>query len=109
MEHVTVSIDETNGEYTFLVSDLTRGLLDATSTVKRASRVEPVSMVLRGLFYALRVVFGEYGRTGDWTRTWGCEWRVNLTPVNGPILPETYTIRQKAIDAEIIWLETNFL
>jgi len=109
MEAFTVSVNDTTGEYTFLVSEGTRGLLDATSTVKRASNVEPVSIALRGIFYALRAIFGEYGRVSDFTRIWGCSWRVNLHPVNGPILPGVYRDRQKAIDAEIVWLEENFL
>src|SRR6185437_898121 len=108
MNHVTVSLDESTGDYTFLVSDDTRSLLDATSTVRRAYHVEPVNPIARAAFYTLRALFGEYGRVASFTRVWGCLWRVNLSPVNGPILPDTYRDRQKAIDAEIIWLENNF-
>jgi len=109
MEQFTVSIDDCTGESKFLVSELSAFLLDASSQVKRASHVEPVSVPFRLLFYVLRFLFGEYGRVASFTRRWCIQWRVNLEPVNGPILPGTWKDRQLAIDAEIAWLETNFL
>lgn len=109
MEHVTISIDDNTGNITFLVSELSRVFLDDTSTVKRASNVEPVNVLLRGAFYMLRFAFGEYGTVGEFTRVWPCAWRVNLSPVDGPILPELYSNRGEAIEAEIVWLEKNFL
>jgi hypothetical protein len=83
--------------------------MDETSVTARASHVEPVNGALRMLFYALRAVFGEYGRMGAFTRTLPCLWRVNLCPVTGPILPITYRDRSQAIQAEIEWLEENWL
>lgn len=109
MEHLTVSVDDSTGEAQYLVSELSHFLIEDGSTIERASHVEPVSIALRCLFYALRALFGEYGHMASFTRAWGCKWQVNLAPVNGPMLPETYRDRQKAIDAEIAWLETNFL
>ena len=109
MEQFTVSIDDSTGEARFLVSPETSFLLDESSTIKRASHVEPVNFALRLLFYALRSFFGEYGRMATFTRSWCIQWRVNLNPVNGPILPNVFTCRQTAIDAEIVWLENNFL
>ena len=109
MEQFTVSIDDATGEARYLVSDASRFLFETGSTVERASHVEPVSRALRVLFYALRELFGEYGRMASFTRAWGCQWRVNLSPVNGPMLPGTWNDRADAIKAEILWLETNFL
>ena len=68
----------------------------------------------------------------DWTRTWGCLWRVNTAPVGGPILTwddvwtakgasswagrlsqshqiATWRDRQVAIDAEVAFLNDYFL
>jgi hypothetical protein len=109
MEHVTISIDDNTGNVTFLVSELSRVFLDDTSTVRRASHVEPVNVLLRGAFYLLRFAFGEYGKVSAFTRVWCCKWRVNLSPVNGPVLPVFYSNRGYAITAEIEWLENNFL
>ena len=109
MNHVTFRIDDSNGDVTFLVNELTSPFIDDTSTVLRASHVEPVNRMIRAVFYTLRALFGEYSRIGAYTRTWGCTWRINLAPVNGPILPTAYRERAKAIDAEIAWLEENFL
>lgn len=108
-EHITVSIDDLTGETRFLVSELSRFLLDESSTVKRASHVEPVSKVLRKAFYMLRDTFGETGTIAELTRKLPCLWRVNLSPINGPILPNVYRDRSQAIDAEIVFLEKHFL
>ena len=109
MKHITFSIDDSTGEMSFLVNEDTRAFLDDTSIVRRASHVEPRNLFLRVLFYTLRGICGEYGRIEEFTRTWVCVWRVNLAPVNGPILPAVYYNRQCAIDAEIEWLEAHFL
>jgi hypothetical protein len=109
VEQFTVSIDDCTGESKFLVNELSSFLLESGSTIKRASHVEPVSIPLRLLFYVLRYLFGEYGKVASFTRFWSVQWRVNLSPVNGPILPTVFDDRDKAIEAEIVWLETNFL
>ena len=109
MEQFTVSIDDCSGESKFLVSELSAFLLESGSEIRRASHVEPVNIPLRLFFYLLRLLFGEYGRMASFTRDWCIQWRVNLTPVNGPVLPQTFSDRSKAIDAEIAWLETNYL
>lgn len=108
MDRFTVTIDD-SGEARFLVSEISSFLLDESSTIRRASHVEPVNVILRCVFYTLRFLFGEYGKMGQFTRIWPCMWRVNLSPVNGPILPDVYRNRNQAINAEIVWLETNFL
>jgi hypothetical protein len=105
----TVSIDEATGDTKFLVNDLSRGLVDETSRVQRASHVEPYSFLLRLFFHGLRIVFGEDGRIGDWTRNWNCYWRVNLAPVGGPTSLVAIKPRMYAINAEVDWLNENFL
>jgi hypothetical protein len=112
MEHAnrfTVSIDDSTGDYQFLVSDLSACLLDDTSTVRRASHVEPVNLLARKSFYLLRKLFGDTGKISNLTRKYPGLWRVNLAPINGPILPDTYKVRSEAINAEVTYLEKNFL
>jgi hypothetical protein len=109
MNTVTFSIDESTGNTIFLVDEETKAFLDYSSTVRRASNVEPVFLPLRLAFKALRYQFGETGRVSDWTRNWNCLWRVNLAPVHGPILPIDFANRQTAIDWEVKWLNENFL
>lgn len=108
-ERFTVSIDDSTGDYSFLLSNLSVSLLDESSIVNRASHVEPCNILARMAFYALRAMFGESGRVSEVTRAYPGLWRVNLSPVNGPILPHAYSVRQDAIDAEVHWLEANFL
>ena len=107
--HITFSVNDNTGNVKFLVSDYTLSFLDDSSIIKRASHVEPINYFIRSIFYVLRSLFGEHSLVGNFTRTWPCLWRVNLAPVNGPILPSVYSNRQEAIDAEIEWLENNFL
>lgn len=105
---ITVSI-ATDGTIRFLVTPDSHCLMTATSTVYRASHVEPVNRALRFLFYALRTRTSDTGLVATFTRLWPCLWRVNLSPVNGPILPDTYRNRKQAIAKEIQWLTVNFL
>ena len=97
------------GTLTFLVNEDTEALLNATSTVRRASNVHPVNKTLRGLFYLLRAKYGEKGRVAQFTRLWPCLWQVDLAPVGGPVLPQVWRDRQAAIDAEVVWLQRNFI
>lgn len=105
----TVSVDDSTGDYQFLVSDISSPLIDATSTVRRASHVFPWNPLLRVFFKVLRVLFGDKGVIARFTREWPCKWQVNLSPVNGPIIPIEWASRQSAINCEIQWLEDNFL
>ncbi|NWC84306.1 hypothetical protein HX798_29100 [Pseudomonas putida] len=41
---------------------------------KRVSKIIPDNFFLRGLFYILRIGFGEVGVVSDWTRSWRCTW-----------------------------------
>jgi hypothetical protein len=105
----TVSIDDTTGEYQFLLSNLSACLLDETSNVRRASHVEPVNRLARLCFYLARRTFGDTGRVANLTRRYPGLWRVNLAPIDGPVLPGVYSIRSEAIQAEVSYLEENFL
>ena len=109
MNHITFSIDDSTGDTTFLLNDDTRAFVDSTSVIKRASHVEPVNLFIRIVFYTIRFLFGEHGRAGDFTRQWPCRWRVNLSPVGGPLIPVEWASRQSAINFEVRWLEENFL
>ena len=82
-----------------------------------------INVALRIAFYVLRW-FGDKTHVADWTRGWGCLWRVNASPVGGPILRlkhvlkdcpwpiedhiATWCNRQDAIDAEIEFLNDWF-
>ena len=105
---IVFSIDE-QGDVKFLVSDATRPFLDETSKVQRASHVEPWNIPLRWAFYAIRKVCGEYGKMAEFTRKWPCYWRVNLSPVGGPIVPVEFANRDSAIEFEVDWLNHYFL
>lgn len=106
MEKIIITIED--GVTRFLVNEQTAGLVE-DGVVRRASHVEPVNPILRGLFHALRSVFGEKGNLATFTRFWPCLWRVNLSPIGGKVLHGTWKDRQSAIDSEIEWLNSNFI
>lgn len=111
----TVTIDE-NGDILFLATDSNDIFLEDTQTItKRASHVEPAPRYERWLFHFLRAIFGDKGRVSDWTRQWNTLWRIDTSPVGGPILRDAdgdiryWFNRQAAIDAEIAFLNDWFL
>lgn len=108
MGTIVISITE-DGDTRCLVSPDTQVFLSEESVIRRASNVEPVSYTLRAAFYVLRAAFGEYGKVSEYTRHWHCTWRVNLAPIGGPVLAGTWRKRSDAIDAEIAWLQRNFI
>ena len=77
--------------------------------VRRASHVCPENFWMRLTFRAIRFCVHDTSRLAAWTRTWGCLWRVNTSPVGGPILADRFTDRQAAIIAEIQFLNKFFL
>ncbi len=101
---ITVFIDDEG--MTFLVNEKIK-LFDGEGITQRASHVEPNNLVFRLLFHTLRTLFGDKGRMSDLTRKWPCLWRVNTSPVGGPILLERYRNRQEAIEAEIEFLNAR--
>jgi len=104
MDTFIVSIDS-NGDMSQLVSPSFPLLVDGT--IRRASHVEPTNIVLRWVFHLLRTMYGGKGRIAAWTREWPIVWRVNLTPINGPIIPIDFTNRFTAIQFEISWINDN--
>ena len=77
-------------------------------TTRRASHVEPVQPFIRMIFHTLRYFFGDKGWVASFTRHWHCMWRVNFSPIGGPILSnQFYTNRQYAIDEEVGWLNEH--
>ena len=109
LQAVTISIDESTGDYRFLVNESTIDLVTAESNVKRASHVEPWNPVLRLVFNTIRLFSGDLGYVAEWTRLWPFRWRVNLSPVGGPLVPVEWANRESAIKFEVSWLEENFL
>lgn len=108
MQPVVIRI-KPDGTMRFLVTEGAEAFLSENAIVRRASHVEPVNPALRSAFYGLRNFFGDKGRMTAFTRRWRCLWRVNLSPIGGPILPATYLNRQAAIDTEIEYLNANFI
>jgi hypothetical protein len=107
MDSVIVTIDE-NGDARYLVSDISKGFVDSGTIIQRASNIEPSSWGLRFLFHAIRHLFGDEGRLADWTRQWKTCWRINLTPVGGPVWDGSWEDRSTAIKNEVEWLERNW-
>lgn len=101
---ITVFIDEDG--MTFLMDENVK-LFEGEGEVRRASHVEPDGFVFRIAFHALRTIFGDKGRMSDFTRSWKTLWRVDTSPVGGPILPKRYRNRQEAIEAEIEFLNAR--
>lgn len=122
---VTIIIEE-DGTQTFLKTDSADIFLECGETLtRRASHVEPADWARRVAFTVLRFIFPDTGRVAAWTRTWACRWRVNTSPVGGPILTwadvwgmdsgygsmdrvACFAVRQNAIAAEVKFLNNYF-
>jgi hypothetical protein len=76
---------------------------------QRASHVEPNNPVLRVVFHFMRRLFGDKGWMATFTRCWPCDWRVNLSPTDGPILPRVWRERRLAIKAEVDYLDEHLV
>jgi hypothetical protein len=115
---VTVTIDE-SGDMVFLRTPESDVFLELGETItRRASHVEPYALIPRLLFTAIRYFVHDDSRIAAWTRNWKCSWRVNCTPVGGPILRGydyygdwilSWDDRQEAIRAEVKFLNRFFL
>ena len=75
-------------------------------TKRRASHVEPVNRVLRGIFHLLRGRCADDSVMAAFTRKWPCKWRARV--FNGPTLGP-FRRRSDAIEAEIEHIEKSFL
>ena len=109
MQPVTVTITE-DGNQLFVAGHGNDVFCDAgTSTVQRASHVEPDNAVLRWLFHYIRQRCADTSALAGFTRLWPCLWRINTAPVGGPILEAKYRDRKQAIEAEVRFLNQFFL
>jgi hypothetical protein len=108
MRTVTVTIDE-SGDQVFLSNAADVFGEHGTYETHRGSHVVPVSVPLRVAFKALRAVVSDKSAVAAWTRTWRCEWQVEI--VNGTTLKGMggWYVRQEAISAEIEYLNEQFL
>ena len=106
MKTVTVDIME-NGEIRFIEKPGTETLSDlGESTRRRISRVEPKNPLARLAFYTIRRIASDGSAPSNWTRTWGCIWRVRMLK-SGVIFGE-FTDRMEAIEAEVkYWNEVE--
>ena len=124
---VTATIDE-NGDVLFLATDANDLFLNhGTVVTKRASHIEPANWGYRVAFRILRL-FGDKNKIAQWTREWPVVWRINTSPIGGPIvrwkdLPHNqgsqvywgqdeialWLDRQEAIDFEVIFVNNLFL
>jgi hypothetical protein len=122
---IVVTIEE-NGDLIFLKADSADYFLEHGEVVtRRASNVEPYDLFHRVLFHVLRTFFSDKSRIADWTRIWKCAWRVNTSPIGGPILTWGdvfpvfkgtlirgkilgWSVRTTAIEAEVAFLNHWF-
>lgn len=76
------------------------GLEVSDVQTKRVSRIIPVNLLLRGLFYLIRLIVPDNSNMAEWTRGWGCEWRVMIeSKVFGPFAsrPEAISFEKEEI------------
>jgi hypothetical protein len=104
-QEVTFIISE--GRMTYLLTKAAPRLEGAV--VRRASHVVPVNAYLRLAFRAIRKLVADDSRIAAWSRTWGCTWLVDMTPVGAGILPVHFSNRLAAIDAEVEALNSHFI
>ena len=98
-----------DGRVRFLNTPETATLITPETVTRRASHVQPVNQLLRRAFYALRTAYGEKGWVAQFTRLWPCLWQVDLSPVGGPVLSQVWRDRKAAIEAEVRWLNRNWI
>lgn len=72
---------------------------------RRASHIVPTRFTKRLVFKLCRLA-GDASKLAAWTRTWKCEWTVDLRPSAGPVVSGFYS-RAAAIAYEIAWIERN--
>jgi hypothetical protein len=93
-----------DGNIESLENEITQDL--GLTCKRRVSRVEPVNPVLQSIFRAIRKRVSDDSKLACWTRTWTCRWQARI--FDGPVLGP-YDSRQKAIDAEIEFIEQQLL
>jgi hypothetical protein len=106
MQTITLTITE-DGNQLFLHGAEIFGTSD--DIVRRASHVYPECFWLRLAFRAIRFCVSDTSGPAKWTRIWRCLWRVDTSPVGGPVFETRFINRQAAIDAEVQFLNNHFL
>ena len=104
----TLIIDE-DGNCKMVLTAAAKLLNLTDSPSSRASHVLPCNLALRLAFRAIRALVSDDSRLAQWTRTWGCKWLIDMSPVGGGILPTTYYDRKQAINAEVAALNLLFI
>jgi hypothetical protein len=104
---ITLTIDEEGQK--FIASHGADIFAEPTDTVRRASYVVPDRFWLRLAFRIIRACVPDAGQIANWSRSWRCIWRIDTSPVGGPILGTRYGNREHAIEAEIDFLNQLFL
>jgi hypothetical protein len=99
VDQVCITVE--NGGLSF-VDDAPLASLHALGVCRRRrlSHIEPNGFVLRLLFHAVRMI-----GIVEWTRRWSCRWRVNMSPVDGPIIP----MSRRSSRADALAVERNWL
>ncbi len=104
----TLVIDEF-GDCKMVLTTVAKMLNLTDSPSYRASHVIPVNLVLRLAFNVMRALVSDDSRVAAWSRTWGCMWKVDMSPVGAGILPVYFSNRLAAIDAEVEALNNYFI
>lgn len=107
---LTVIVDE-HGNLEYLKTDGCDVLLELGEAVtRRASHVEPATFWTRVAFHTIRRVVSDQSRVAAWTRTWSCEWRIDTSPVGGPVLTwnDVYTPQQKRQMARVYTTQVEY-
>ena len=105
----TLIIDQETGDCKIVLTTAAKLLNLTDSPSSRASHVYPENAYLRLVFRVIRKLVADDSRLAAWARTWGCMWRVDMSPVGGGILPIRYGYRLAAIDAEVEALNNFFI
>ena len=100
MKQITITIGQDGTARTVGANILTDSL--GATEKRRASHIEPVSVLLRVAFSVIRWVVKDDSPAASWTRNWKCCWRVNI--VDGPTWG-SYENRMEAIADEVGYLE----
>jgi hypothetical protein len=92
--------------------DLSKALAgEGEAVTRRVTRVEPVNLLLRGIFLIIRKNVPDTHRLAAWTRTWNCRWQARI--FDGPTLrgPDGrgFAVRQDAIKAETEYLNPKLV
>lgn len=98
-----------DGTTRFIHNDVLDAHALGAASVQRASHVLPQNRLLRAAFRWLRDTFGEKGIVAACTRRWPCLWMVEIIVLDSPVVLGPFSKRSAAINAEVQWLEKEYL